>query len=109
MKIELNKAYAKEQMKAQLALMQVIDPELGVNIIDLGLVYNVDCSRSSIFVVTMTFSTPHCPLGDAIQRGVHHAMSHAFPDCLIQIDIVWEPEWNFDMITEAGKEALGIH
>ncbi|WP_164121850.1 MULTISPECIES: metal-sulfur cluster assembly factor [Sphingobacterium] len=108
MNISLNGPFAKEQMKAQTALLQVIDPELGINIIDLGLVYELDFSNVETIVVTMTFSTPHCPLGDAIQQGVVHVLSVAFPERHIDIKIVWEPEWNYDMITEEGKLALGI-
>lgn len=108
MKLTLNSPYAQEEMKAQIALMQVMDPELGVNIIDLGLVYDVDFSHTARVLVTMTFSTPHCPLGDAIKQGVMHAMTKAFPDYQTEIEIVWQPEWNYNMITDAGKSALGI-
>lgn len=109
MNIALNSPFAQEQIKAQTALMQVIDPELGVNIIDLGLVYAIDFSQNATLVVIMTFSTPHCPLGDAIKQGVTHVLSMAFPDHHIAIQIVWEPEWNSDMITDEGKIALGIN
>lgn len=109
MNITLNDPYAKEQLKAQVALMQVTDPELGVNIIDLGLVYSVDFLSTAIICVNMTFSTPHCPLGDAIKQGVTHAMTRAFPDYKIDINIVWDPEWSYDMISESGKEQLGFN
>lgn len=108
MKIELNHPFAQEKIKAQIALTEVIDPELEVNIIDLGLVYDVDFSQTATILVTMTFSTPHCPLSDAIKEGVIHAMSTAFPDHKVDIAIVWEPEWGYHMITDAGKMALGI-
>lgn len=109
MEIALNSPFAQQQIKAQTALMQVIDPELGINIIDLGLVYAIDFSQAATIVVTMTFSTPHCPLGDAIKQGVTHVLGMAFPDYHIGIQIVWEPEWNADMITDEGKTALGIN
>ena len=108
MKIELNNPFAQELVKAQIALTQVIDPELNVNIIDLGLVYNVEFSTAYTIQIMMTFSTPHCPLGDAIQQAVMRVMTKAFPDHKINIDIVWDPEWNYDMISEAGKEMLGL-
>ncbi|TJZ54808.1 metal-sulfur cluster assembly factor [Sphingobacterium olei] len=108
MNITLNNPYAKEQLKAQVTLMQVIDPELGVNIIDLGLVYAVNFSSTAVIHIDMTFSTSHCPLGDAIKQGVMHALTSAFPDHKININIVWDPEWNYDMISEAGKQQLGL-
>lgn len=108
MNFTLNSPHAHEEIKAKAALMQVMDPELGVNIIDLGLVYDLDFSRTAVVTVTMTFSTPNCPLGDAIKQGVEHALSKAFPDHRIDIQIVWEPEWNYDMITDAGKQQLGM-
>lgn len=106
--ISLNNPYAAEQMKAQMALMQVIDPELSINIVDLGLVYGVDFPDSSKVLVTMTLSTPHCPLGDAIESGVKNVLEKQFPRKNIEINLVWEPIWNYDMISEAGKEQLGL-
>jgi metal-sulfur cluster biosynthetic enzyme len=97
-----------EEMKAQIALMQVIDPELNVNIIDLGLVYGVDFTENGSVTVRMTLSTPHCPMGDAIEQGVRNVLEMAFPDRETKIDLVWEPEWNFHMISEAGREQLGL-
>ena len=108
MEISLNNPFAPELMKAQTALMQVIDPELFVNIIDLGLVYGVDFSEIGKIIVTMTLSTPHCPLGDAITGGVHNALGKAFPDREIEVDLVWEPTWSYDNITAEGKAQLGL-
>lgn len=108
MNIALNSPYAAEQLKAQIALTQVLDPELNVNIIDLGLVYAVEFSSSNIIAIEMTFSTPHCPMGEAIQQAVMTVMTKTFPDHKINIAIVWEPEWNYHMISETGKELLGL-
>ncbi len=108
MEIQLNNPYAQEQLKAQVALMQVIDPELNVNIIDLGLVYEVNFSTPQEIIVRMTLSTPHCPMGDAIEQGVLNVLRDTFPDRTPSIQLVWEPEWNFNMISEAGKEQLNL-
>ena len=108
MEISLNSPFAPELMKAQTALMQVIDPELFVNIIDLGLVYGVDFSEAEKVTVTMTLSTPYCPLGDAITGGVRNALDKAFPDREIEVDLVWEPAWSYDNITADGKAQLGL-
>src|SRR5690606_274820 len=85
------------------ALSQVMDPELFVNIIDLGLVYDLDFQKPDEIRVTMTLSTRHCPLGDTIQNGVRNALHIAFPDRNVAINLVWEPEWNFDSLTEEGR------
>ena len=108
MEIKLNDPYAAELMKAQTVLMQVIDPELHVNIIDLGLVYGVDFTDAAKVKVTMTLSTPGCPMGGAITGGVQNAMEATFPDRETQVDIVWEPRWNFEMITDEGRAQLGL-
>lgn len=108
MEIILNDPFAPELMKAQTALMQVIDPELFVNIIDLGLVYGVDFSEMGMTTVTMTLSTPHCPLGEAIMNGVRNALGKAFPDREIKVDIVWEPAWGYHLISDEGKAKLGL-
>ena len=107
MNVSLNDPYAAERLKAQIALMEVIDPELSVNIVDLGLVYRVDFPDPDTVIVTMTLSTPHCPLGDAIQGGVTNVLESCFPGRKIDIDLVWEPMWSFDRISEDGKAQLG--
>lgn len=108
MKISLTNEFAQEEMQANLALMQVIDPELNVNIVDLGLVYNVDFRDPQKINVTMTLSTPHCPMGDAIEQGVIHVLHSAFPDREVKTNLVWEPAWSMDNISEAGRAQLGL-
>ncbi|SEL59890.1 metal-sulfur cluster assembly factor [Parapedobacter koreensis] len=108
MELSLSSPYVAEYVKAQTALMQVIDPELSVNIIDLGLLYGIDFSDAGKAVVTMTLSTPYCPMGDAIQSGVVNVLKACFPDREVEINLVWEPEWNYDRISESGKAQLGL-
>lgn len=108
MELKLNDPFAAELLKAQTALMQVIDPELYVNIVDLGLVYGVDFANAGKVNVTMTLSTPGCPMGDAITGGVKNALGAVFPDREIAVEVVWEPRWNYDMITDDGKAQMGL-
>lgn len=108
MEIALNSPHAAELMKARTALLTVIDPELFINIIDLGLVYEVRFPSAGIIEVVMTLSTPHCPMGDAITGGVRNVLSHTFPDHMIQVELVWDPPWGFDRISEEGKRQLGL-
>lgn len=108
MEIALNSPHAADLLKARTALLTVIDPELFVNIIDLGLVYGVRFPSAGIIEVDMTLSTPHCPLGDAITGGVKNALTKAFPDHLVHVELVWDPPWGFDRITDEGKRQLGL-
>ena len=108
MNIHPDQIFYKETLQAIEALKNVIDPELFVNIIDLGLVYDIDFSQPEIIGVNMTLSTPHCPLGEAITNGVQNALDDAFSDRKTIVTLVWEPEWSTEMMTEAGKQELGI-
>ncbi|HET8572286.1 MAG TPA: metal-sulfur cluster assembly factor [Edaphocola sp.] len=108
MEFNINDPYYDMKMNAVTALYNVIDPELFINIIDLGLVYDLDFTDNKKIKVTMTLSTKHCPLGDAIKQGVTNVLGMAFPERETEIGIVWEPEWNFDMLTPEGRRDLGI-
>ncbi len=92
--------------KAELALYEVIDPELMVNIVDLGLIYDVEIIDENIIKVTMTLTTPHCPMGDAIQTGVRNVLEKEFPDVQVEIDLTFEPAWNYDMVSSEGMQEL---
>ncbi len=89
------------------ALKQVIDPELGINIIDLGLVYGVDVVGRKVFV-TMTLTTPGCPLHEGFSNAVQQAVKVAVPEAEeVVVDVVFDPPWTADRITPAGQKALG--
>ncbi|MBN8790444.1 MAG: metal-sulfur cluster assembly factor [Terrimonas sp.] len=106
--VSLSQPYANEKIKAQQALYNVIDPELFVNVIDLGLIYEIDFDGENSITVTMTLSTPHCPMGEAITNGVRNALEIAFPGRTININLTFEPRWNFEMLTEEGRAQLGV-
>lgn len=108
MEFSINDPHYEDKMNAVTALYNVIDPELFVNIIDLGLVYDLGFESPDKILVTMTLSTKHCPLGDAIKQGVTNVLSMAFPERETEINIVWDPEWNLDMVTPDGRRELGM-
>ena len=89
------------------ALQHVIDPEIGLNIVDLGLVYQIDFNEThnEIFI-SMTLTTQFCPMGESIRDGASQAMQQAFPQHKIHIDLVFGPPWNADRISEEGQEFL---
>lgn len=88
-------------------LHSVIDPEIGINIVDLGLVYRIDMSDDSIYV-EMTMTTPTCPLGDMILGQAYELLLQAFPQTRdIQVELVWSPPWSPELMSEAAKKQLG--
>jgi metal-sulfur cluster biosynthetic enzyme len=89
------------------ALRQVIDPELGCNIVDLGLVYDVALAGSSVRVV-MTLTTPGCPMHESISWGVKNAVLALEGVEDAEVDVVWDPPWHPSMMTEAGRAMTGV-
>ena len=87
-------------------LRRVIDPELGINIIDMGLVYAVRVAEERI-LIDMTLSSPYCPMGDSILKAVVNSLEQAFPGFEAVVTLVWEPAWSYDQLTEEGKKLLG--
>lgn len=108
MEMSITDAFYKDKQKALNALYRVVDPELFVNIVDLGLVYGIDFAREKSIEVTMTLSTPHCPMGEAITTGVRNVLSIEFPGSKIVVKLVFDPKWDHWMMSEEGRRQLGI-
>jgi metal-sulfur cluster biosynthetic enzyme len=89
------------------ALRQVIDPEIGCNIVDLGLVYDVQIAGDTVRV-RMTLTTPGCPMSESIGWGVKQALLNLEPVMDAEVELVWEPRWNPDMASDHGRECLGL-
>lgn len=88
------------------ALRQVIDPELGINIVDLGLVYDVLVYRGRIEVV-MTVTSAACPLGEDLASAAEGAIQRLAPDAHVDVRIVLYPPWGPDRMSPAAKQQLG--
>lgn len=88
------------------ALRSIPDPEFGVSIVDLGLVYSVDCSEGAVRVV-MTLTTPSCPAGSWIYEGVKEAVARVPGVQEPDVTLAFEPPWNPSMVNEAGRAQLG--
>lgn len=83
-----------------------MDPEIGLSIVDLGLVYRAE-RRPEVIAVALTLTTRACPLGGLIIRQVRKELRRRFQDCpRIDVDLVWEPPWHPDLITDRGLELL---
>jgi len=89
------------------ALRFVVDPEVGLNIVDLGLVYGVEVSAERIGV-RMTMTTPACPVADTLVESARAAVRSAVPEIPdIEIELVWDPPWNPDMMSEIARDHFG--
>jgi metal-sulfur cluster biosynthetic enzyme len=86
------------------ALRDVVDPELGVNVVDLGLVYGVTVDNDRVATVDMTLTSAACPLTDVIEDQTRDALEGLVSD--FRINWVWLPPWGPDKITEDGREQL---
>lgn len=92
---------------AMAALQQVEDPEIGLNIIDLGLVYQLDFDDADKKIYCqMTLTTQFCPMGAAITDAAKAALEGCFPDYEIQLDLTFDPPWKPSMISEEGTRFL---
>ncbi len=86
------------------AMKDVVDPELGINVVDLGLLYGVHIEEDHHVVLDMTLTSAACPLTDVIQDQTHTALEGLASD--VVINWVWMPPWGPDKITEDGREQL---
>ena len=86
------------------AMRDVVDPELGINVVDLGLVYGITVDQNNTAVLDMTLTSAACPLTDVIEDQTRSALSSMVDD--IRINWVWMPPWGPDKITDEGREQL---
>lgn len=87
-------------------LRSIPDPEFGVNIVDLGLIYSVECKDGDI-AVTMTLTTPSCPSGGWIYEGTKQALASLPGARKIEVAMVFDPPWSPEMLSEAANRQLG--
>ncbi len=87
----------------------VRDPELMLNVVDLGLIYDIQVTENRTAEITMTLTSPGCPAGPMIITDVQRTVHRLFPQLdEVNIHLVWTPFWNPDMMSEEAKEELGI-
>lgn len=100
----------KEQMKEQIMeqLEQVNDPELNIDIVNLGLVYGIDIDDERNVKVTMTLTAIGCPLAGVIQQEVEQALKNVEGVKSTEVEIVWNPPWDKSRMSRYAKIALGI-
>jgi metal-sulfur cluster biosynthetic enzyme len=86
------------------SLKDVVDPELGINIVDLGLVYGLTVDDSNVAVIDMTLTSAACPLQDVIEDQIRTALDPLVDD--FRVNWVWMPPWGPDKITDDGRDQL---
>ena len=86
------------------AMKDVVDPELGINVVDLGLIYDVLVDDANTAVLSMTLTSAACPLQDVIEDQTREALANITSD--VKINWVWMPPWGPDKITDDGREQL---
>ena len=97
-----------QSMIALTALENVRDPEIGLNVVDLGLIYRIDFDEEAKTIhCTMTLTTEFCPMGESITADVKNTLQQAFANYSIEVILTFEPSWNYDMISEEGRSFLG--
>lgn len=93
--------------EALAALKNVYDPEIGLNVVDLGLIYEINFSaEENTVVVVMTLTTEFCPMGDAITTDVSQTMAALFKEMRVNVDLIFDPPWSQKMISEEGRKFL---
>lgn len=106
MATEANKELLHQQVIQ--ALRTVYDPEIPINIYELGLIYSVDIDDAGIVAIKMTLTTPNCPEAQSLPAAVESAIRSI--DCVVdvQLELVWEPPWTKENMSEEARLVLGI-
>lgn len=108
MTIDITDPNYSEKTTILQSLYEVSDPELGINIVDLGLVYAIYIDQEHKTIkIEMTLSTRSCPLGGIITNHAKVAVDAAIQGYDTTVELVWEPKWNADKVSVAGKKELG--
>lgn len=99
-----------DEIKSSIALANlynVIDPEIRLNVVDLGLIYELNINEETKLVLCyMTLTTKLCPMGESIVNSVKIALQESFLNYTIEVHLVFEPEWSYDKISKEGLDYL---
>ncbi|MDA3862005.1 MAG: SUF system Fe-S cluster assembly protein [Melioribacteraceae bacterium] len=89
-------------------LKTIFDPEIPVNIYELGLIYKVEITESFNAIIEMTLTTPACPVAESLPAEVKDRIKSIDGINEVFVELVWEPQWNMDMMSEEAKLQLGM-
>jgi metal-sulfur cluster biosynthetic enzyme len=90
------------------ALKKTVDPEIGLNIIDLGLLYNLKIENNSDIDIRLTMTSPMCPVTSIIMADVELRLQQLPGAGKVNVDLVWDPAWNPEMISEEARLSLNV-
>ncbi len=90
------------------ALRNVYDPEIPLNLYDLGLIYEIDINADNAVSINMTLTTPHCPVAESMPGRVECAVREIDEVSNVDVKLVWEPPWNKDRMSDEAKLTLGL-
>ena len=96
----------KEQIIEE--IRKIYDPELPVNIYELGLIYDIKVKDEKIAIIKMTLTTPNCPVAESLPNEVKEGAMQVEGIKDVDIELVWDPPWNKDMMSEAAKLELNL-
>ena len=102
--------FSKEQINKDeiiKCIKTVLDPEIPVNIYDLGLIYNIDIKNNDV-IINMTLTNPNCPVAGSMPKNVGKSVEKINSLNSIRVNLVWEPKWHKDLMSEDAKLALDI-
>ena len=107
---DLEHGSGSEELRARVvaALRTVHDPEIPVNIYELGLIYRLDIDDAGRVEIDMTLTAPNCPVADLIPEQVMEAVQDVEGVKVADVNLVWEPVWNPELMSEEAKLALGM-
>lgn len=105
-----NAAAAEKPLKDRVvdALKTCYDPEIPVNIYELGLIYDLDVSPSGVVAIRMTLTSPACPVAGSLPGEVASKVRAVAGVTEVKVDLVWEPPWEMERMSEAAKLQLGM-
>ena len=89
-------------------IKKVYDPEIPVNIYELGLIYKIDISKNNVVNVDMTLTTPNCPVADSLPKQVKEYILKVKGVSDVKLDLVWDPPWDKSKMSEAAKLDLNL-
>ena len=95
--------------QAMAVLEDVVDPELAIDIVNLGLIYNVELDEQGLCTVTMTLTIAGCPLTEYLNAAIEEELMALEQVKQVKINLVWEPAWSIDKMSREDKLELGIH
>ncbi|APR07030.1 metal-sulfur cluster assembly factor [Lentilactobacillus parabuchneri] len=95
--------------QAMAVLEDVVDPELAIDIVNLGLIYNVELDEQGLCTVTMTLTIAGCPLTEYLNAAIEEELRALEQVKQVKINLVWEPAWSIDKMSREAKLELGIH